>query len=344
MTKKYLLLLFIMVLFFTDHSVSQTIFGKVVSSENNTPIYGVDVFLVNTNAGCATDKEGRYKIENISPGNYFLAFHHIGYENKYFQIKLYEGDEKEFLVSLETKIIEGEEVRITAKKINWEKYFEIFKCCFIGMTSNANECFLRNPMVLNFKISEDKLTLTASADEMLKIDNYSLGYHLDAILEKFEYSFIDQRKKYLILPRFKEMKYQEMETLKIWEKNRKQTYKGSLEHFLSTLITEATVKEGFKVFQGSSVSTSLYTYDITDFHLTIVDSLLNMYNIIIDSHLDVKYPYFAKNAHISGIEANVSNIVFFQNGFLLNPLSLIVFGKWAEYGVADMLPMNYYFH
>ncbi|MFO7891419.1 MAG: hypothetical protein R6V04_13895 [bacterium] len=56
MIKKYLLLLSIQILFFTNHSLSQTIYGKVFSKEDNTPIYKVDVFLVNTNTGYATDK------------------------------------------------------------------------------------------------------------------------------------------------------------------------------------------------------------------------------------------------------------------------------------------------
>jgi len=339
MIKRFLLL--ILIVFFTEHSFSQTIFGKVVSKENNAPIYEADVFLVNTNTGCATDKEGKFEITNIPQGNYFLAIHHVGYENKYYQIKLYEGDRKEFIVQLETKIFEGEQVQVTAKKINWDRYYKIFEGCFLGTTTNADKCFIRNPMVLNFKVSEDKSTLTASADEMLRIDNYSLGYHLDVILEQFEYSFDNQRKKYLMYPKFTEMKYQERERLELWENNRRNTYKGSLEHFLSTLIKESSLKEGFKVFETSNISSSLYSYDISDFYLTKTDSILNTYKITLDSHVRILYPYFAGNAHVSEIESDIRDVAFIQNGYLINPLSVTVFGKWAEYGIADTLPWNY---
>ncbi|MEJ2627976.1 MAG: carboxypeptidase-like regulatory domain-containing protein [bacterium] len=339
--KDFLLISCILGMFMVDHAFSQTILGKVISQETNTPIYGVNVFLINTDAGCATDEKGNFKIENIPPGNYSLAVHHIGYENQYFQIKLYEGDIKEFLVKLKTKIIEGEKIQITEKKLNWNKYYEIFKPCFLGVTSNATTCYLRNPLVLNFKISDDKSTLIASADEMLKIDNYSLGYHLEVILEHFEYSFINQTRQYLMYPKFQEMKSKDKAKLKQWKKKRRKTYKGSLEHFLSTLITETTLKEGFKVFEKSGISTSLYTYDISDFNLTVMDSLLKTFKITFDSHLDIKYPYFAKNIYISGIENNRNEVIFIQNGYLLNPLSVTVYGKWAEYGVADLLPWYY---
>jgi len=341
MFKKCLLLSLILMIFFTEYSVSQTIYGIVVSKENNAPIFEADVFLVNTNTGCATDKKGRFEIKDIPPGNYFLAVHHVGYENKYYQVKLYEGDKKEFRVELETRIIEGEKVQITAKKINWDKYYEIFERCFLGTTSNADKCFIRNPLVLDFEVSEDKSVLTASANEMLRIDNYSLGYHVDVILEEFEYSFDNKRKKYLMYPKFTDMKYQEKKRLELWENNRQDTYKGSLEHFLSTLIDESSLKEGFKVFESSGISSSLYSYDISDFYLTKADPILNTYKIIVDSRLRIIYPYYASNGLFSEIESNITDIVFTRNGYLINPLSVIVFGKWAEYGIADTLPRTY---
>ncbi len=55
--------------------------GKVTDTENGQPFPGVNVFLVGTNYGAATDLEGYYMILNVRPGVYSLNVQMIGYQN-----------------------------------------------------------------------------------------------------------------------------------------------------------------------------------------------------------------------------------------------------------------------
>jgi len=56
-----------------------TIIGKVVEKISKQPIPGVNVLLVDTQIGAATDIEGRFEIRNIPIGNYQVRISAIGY-------------------------------------------------------------------------------------------------------------------------------------------------------------------------------------------------------------------------------------------------------------------------
>ena len=53
--------------------------GKVVDGETKAPLPGVNVILLNTIQGSATDNNGIFRIDNIPVGNYSLKFSHISY-------------------------------------------------------------------------------------------------------------------------------------------------------------------------------------------------------------------------------------------------------------------------
>lgn len=56
-----------------------TIIGKVVEKISRQPIPGVNVLLVDTQIGAATDIEGRFEINNVPIGNYQVRISAIGY-------------------------------------------------------------------------------------------------------------------------------------------------------------------------------------------------------------------------------------------------------------------------
>ncbi|MDP4175047.1 MAG: carboxypeptidase-like regulatory domain-containing protein [Bacteroidota bacterium] len=59
--------------------IKSSISGKVIDQSTLQPLPGVNVIILDTNLGAATDINGEYKIENIPPGRYTLRASFIGY-------------------------------------------------------------------------------------------------------------------------------------------------------------------------------------------------------------------------------------------------------------------------
>lgn len=61
-----------------------TLTGRVTDADLNEPLIGVNVIVVGTTAGSATDLDGRYTIANIRPGQYSIQISYIGFESKLY--------------------------------------------------------------------------------------------------------------------------------------------------------------------------------------------------------------------------------------------------------------------
>ncbi|MDP6727163.1 MAG: carboxypeptidase-like regulatory domain-containing protein, partial [Candidatus Marinimicrobia bacterium] len=93
------------------------IMGTVTDKANGNLLPGVNVVLVGTNMGAATDANGKYYILNIPPGLYTIRFSFIGYaeitkENIRVTIDLAETQDAQ----MESETIAGKEVNVTAEK------------------------------------------------------------------------------------------------------------------------------------------------------------------------------------------------------------------------------------
>jgi outer membrane receptor protein involved in Fe transport len=81
--KKILLFFLILsncLLTFTFAGTTGKITGKVTDKTTNEPLPFVNIILVGTNLGAATDIDGNYVILNIPPGNYNIKAQYIGYQ------------------------------------------------------------------------------------------------------------------------------------------------------------------------------------------------------------------------------------------------------------------------
>ena len=77
-----------LLLFFPSLMLAQSISGVVVDESNRKPVQFVSVRLQKTAdsslvAGIVTDKYGKFRFENLPPGEYFLHLNLIGYEEKF---------------------------------------------------------------------------------------------------------------------------------------------------------------------------------------------------------------------------------------------------------------------
>lgn len=115
--KNYIIILTILSLKFYPQTFN--ISGKVTDVEFN-PIPGVNVLLINTSFGDATDEKGNYQIKNILPGNYELEFSAIGYAKKKIKISVINKPLKINLI-LYAEPIKTDEVLVTAGKYEQKK-------------------------------------------------------------------------------------------------------------------------------------------------------------------------------------------------------------------------------
>ena len=96
-------------------SQAYSVSGIVTDSTEN-PLPGVNIILVGTNYGAASDINGKYEISNIKSGTYKIEFSAVGY-NSFIKDDLSINDMPVVLnVTLKDKIIETGEILVTAGK------------------------------------------------------------------------------------------------------------------------------------------------------------------------------------------------------------------------------------
>ena len=115
-----LVLLFCLSLTRNTSAQTYSISGIVVDSKSN-PIIGVNVIVLNTNLGAATDENGNYEITNLSPGTYTIEFSAIGYEKLKKEDVVVQNSSLTIDVVLRQAVIESDEVVVTAGKYEQKK-------------------------------------------------------------------------------------------------------------------------------------------------------------------------------------------------------------------------------
>ena len=85
------ILLTAVLLFIASFSFAQpSMAGRVLDVDGN-PVVGANVYVLKTNKGAITSKEGRYLIDAINPGEYVVQISHVGYRTLTRQISIPEN-------------------------------------------------------------------------------------------------------------------------------------------------------------------------------------------------------------------------------------------------------------
>ncbi len=117
--KKFYCWLMIMMLFASWSWAGMTgkIKGKVIDAETGEGLPSVNVVLVGTVFGAATDVDGEFMIINIPPGKYDIEARMIGYKPTTIKdLSIVQDFTRTLDFKLQTEAIEGEEVVITASR------------------------------------------------------------------------------------------------------------------------------------------------------------------------------------------------------------------------------------
>ena len=96
--------------------------GRVTDNQSGTGLPGVNVMIVGTNRGAATDLDGYYQIINVPPGNHTLQISMIGYSKVTIQgVKVSVDKTTKQNIALSMEALAGEEITIFAERPLVEK-------------------------------------------------------------------------------------------------------------------------------------------------------------------------------------------------------------------------------
>jgi TonB-dependent receptor len=108
----------ILLLIQTNTSYSATegkIQGVVKDSISKKPLTGVNIYIMGTAIGAASDLDGRYLINRVPPGRQKVVFTYMGYRDDSVEVQLQPEQEVQLDVSMVYKVLEGEVIEVTAQ-------------------------------------------------------------------------------------------------------------------------------------------------------------------------------------------------------------------------------------
>jgi len=320
--------------------------GKIIDSATKAPVADASIFLSNASAGAKSNADGTFTIANVRGGQYTLIASVVGY-NTYAQSVLVNKDIDLKIISITKKNVMLKEVRIGPPR-NWEKDYERFKSGFIGFSDNASNCTILNPHVLDFD-SEDGV-FTATAQDMLIIENKALGYRIKYML----YAYKDDKKNgqlYYAGAAFFENMPGSDHQLKKWKRKRREAYLGSNMHFLRSVIQNRVKEEGFKVERlirkpnpayngfGNKYTATLITTPIETSDYSRITDKKGEYAL---QFKDCMYVVYNDNQAIGSTVTITSPYAYFDNnGIILNIQDVLMEGPWGDSRIPEMLPVDY---
>ena len=110
----YIALLFT---FIQLNAQSGIISGFISDSSSAEALIGANVILQETGQGMATDINGYYIIQDITPGDYVLMVSYVGFKLKKEKLKISDGQSIKLDISLSEDVVELTEIEVTAEQI-----------------------------------------------------------------------------------------------------------------------------------------------------------------------------------------------------------------------------------
>jgi hypothetical protein len=240
----WLILLFSLISL-TAFAQGGSISGTVTNADSKKPVARASVFLSNSQAGTATNEEGKFYLGNLRPGQYTLVISFLGFED-FKKTIIVQNAPIRLDVELTPKPLMLREVVISSEA-DWRKNYEMFRTAFIGNDANARFCEVTNPHILNLTYNQTKKTLHAEGDEFLVVLNHALGYKIKFLVRDFTLDNINR-----IVSTGGDRVFEELPgnaaQKKKWHDAREAVYYGSSMHFLRSVIAQTTTNEGFKVY------------------------------------------------------------------------------------------------
>ena len=350
----------------------------IVTDDKDAPIPGATIFIADSRKVTASDKDGRFTLTQVLPGNYNLVVKMIGYETLQHAFMLQSNDARFRFKLLEDNVMLNT-VNITSMSLNERKrLLAIFIECFLGRSKNAAQCKILNTDDITIQFDRRRNIITASSSDFLIIENKALGYTMKYLLNSFSY---DRSGRQSLIGFdgtlfFEDMKGNPRQQKK-WESERVNTYLGSVPHFFRSMFSGTLDENGFVVYQmlNRDAITAYgkkqqkipeqYSFPVKSFdkYIKTVDDNFKTFNLGLLSkdstelylvYTPKKEPadFLARGAVIqrffkmpvgqaSTIYPSQDSLLISRNG-VINPANSVIFGGFFSWGqVAAFLPSDY---
>lgn len=242
---KILLLYFFLIIPQLLKAQQKLMLSGTVKDKNGEVLPGAGVFISGYKIATSTNANGNFNF-NLPVGNYDILVKTVGFKPYTKNINL--TDKNIFLpIILKENTISLNEV-VVRPDPNRENYINTFKDFFLGITSNAKQCKLLNPNVLNIDYDKEERVLTVNCSEFLIIENKALGYEIKYLVKNFQFDYNTSIIYYEGYPYYRDLKGSNSKKSK-WEKARLKAYNGSTQHFFKSLYQGNSQKEGFNIYE-----------------------------------------------------------------------------------------------
>ena len=339
-------------LLFSQSNQSQTVSGFVFDEQTGEAIPEVNVYLSQTTSGAYTKEDGRFEFSTELTGIHNIVFSYVGYNTEVREVNFYEDSAPYFEIGLSPESRELDPLEVTASNNDWKANLEIFKRNFIGATGAALNTEIENPWVISFEKNEDG-NLIAQTESPLTIKNYTIGYELYVDLFEFIWPLNGEPGHYLFYAGYREMEPLSKKEQESWERNRRNIYLGSFEHFLKCLHEDTLGQNNFYiVLPNTNNLVTIHEIDSqTAEKLGLPSKIAGSESEEIKAYrirfpVDVVYGerrwFKPSRARSRIVPLGIGGIFLVTNrARLANPLSFRLDGAWSKDRLANLLPVNY---
>lgn len=227
-------------------STGPTITGRVVDDSTGVPLARAHVFVSHSTRGTTTDSTGHFRLADLPSGATRLYASHVGYQPQTRDLVLSPDTTVRDTIRLAPAVVTEDSVTVTAEQDeDWQQRFARFRRLFIGSAAWADSCSIQNPEVLRFDTSWWG-KLEAYAARPLVIENQALGYRVTYHLEEF--SSQGSTVRWDGEPSFDRLAPRDSAEARRWTRNRRRAFRGSLRHFLLSLLHDRLGAEKFRIY------------------------------------------------------------------------------------------------
>jgi hypothetical protein len=212
----------------------------VVLNESGQPLPNAAVFINSTCIETTTNSSGNFVLKIPAGRSVFIV------ASQGFQTYSQVIDAKQLPQLLTVKMQKKAPEKTGYERHGWSDWGNFFITNFVGSSTNARQCKIKNTEALRFYLLKETNELSVSTNEPLIIENKSLGYTIKYYLESFVFNFGTQMFSYNGRCFYQPMVGSTVKQ-KAWEDSRSEAYFGSMMHFLRSVYHNRLAEEGFDV-------------------------------------------------------------------------------------------------